>query len=260
MLRKVINISIWLSLAIGVVVIYGFAQKSQQNTICKNVDIDIEVKDENVFVEREDILKLAEEAGNKLQNDKTSAIDVYKLEKIVRNHPSVQSADVFMDINGNVTIKVTQRKPIVRVYNFKGESFYIDEEGKLMPLSQNYTARVPIANGKILESYNAFYPYDFDDINDTLLKKTSLFGIYRLAKYINLNDFWKAQIEQIYINENKIELIPKVGNQTIVFGDTSDVEDKFNKLMFFYKEGLNKVGWNKYKIIDLQYKNQVVCK
>lgn len=260
MWRKIIYTAVWILLAIGVVVIYGFAQKSQQTTICNNVNVEIDIQDENTFVEREDILQLAEDAGNKLIDDKTGEIDVYKLEKIVRNHPSVQIAEVFMDIDGDVTIKVKQRKPIVRVYNFKGESFYIDEEGKLMPLSENYAARVPVASGTIFENYNAFYPYDFDDINDTLLKKTSLYGIYSLAKYINLSEFWKAQIEQIYVDEKKIELIPKLGNHTIVFGDTSDVAGKFNKLLIFYKEGLNKVGWNKYKTIDLQYKNQVVCK
>jgi cell division protein FtsQ len=30
-------------------------------------------------------------------------------------------------------------------------------------------------------------------------------------------------------------------------------------LKIFYKEGIAKVGWEKYKSIDLRYMNQVVC-
>ena len=68
------------------------------------------------------------------------------------------------------------------------------------------------------------------------------------------------QIEQIYVNENTdIELVPKTGEHEIVLGDVNDLKDKFNKLMIFYLKGLNNLGWDVYKKINLKYKNQVVC-
>ncbi|MEP7169164.1 MAG: cell division protein FtsQ, partial [Bacteroidota bacterium] len=72
--------------------------------------------------------------------------------------------------------------------------------------------------------------------------------------------FWNAQVEQIYVTEqSEIELIPRVGNHRIILGDASQLDEKFNKLMIFYKQGLNNTGWNNYNTINLKFTNQVVC-
>ena len=61
-------------------------------------------------------------------------------------------------------------------------------------------------------------------------------------------------------NEKELELYLAVGNHKIIFGDANDIEEKFKKLKIFYTEGLNKTdGWNKYSVINVKYKNQVVC-
>jgi len=82
-----------------------------------------------------------------------------------------------------------------------------------------------------------------------------------LLNYINKSEFWKAQIEQVYVNSDReFELVPKVGNHTILFGDTTQTEGKFKKLEVFYREGLNTDGWNDYKTINVKFKNQIICK
>jgi cell division protein FtsQ len=51
-----------------------------------------------------------------------------------------------------------------------------------------------------------------------------------------------------------------VGNHKIIFGKAENIAEKFNKLKLFYTEGLNKSdSWRKYSIINLKYKNLVVC-
>jgi cell division protein FtsQ len=82
-----------------------------------------------------------------------------------------------------------------------------------------------------------------------------------MAKYINADDFWRSQIHQIYVNDNDdMEIVPLVGDQRIIFGDTTSMEEKFKKLLTFYQEGLNTTGWwNKYSTINLKFKNQIVC-
>jgi len=91
------------------------------------------------------------------------------------------------------------------------------------------------------------------------LKKNKLFGLYCLAKYIDSNEFWKAQIQQITVGAD-IELIPSIGKHKIIFGDTQDIDKKFKKLYIFYTRGLSKVGWNTYSEINLKFENNVVCK
>jgi cell division protein FtsQ len=70
-----------------------------------------------------------------------------------------------------------------------------------------------------------------------------------------------AMIDQVDITEKRyFEMMPKIGEQVIKFGDASDADAKFEKLKLFYKKIMTQVGWNRYSVINLQYNNQVVAK
>jgi cell division protein FtsQ len=77
---------------------------------------------------------------------------------------------------------------------------------------------------------------------------------------IRNNDFWKAQISQLDIDAHeRISILPQVGDEVIEFGKPNDLESKFRKLMIYYKEILPRMGWNKYKRVNLEYEGQIVA-
>jgi cell division protein FtsQ len=79
--------------------------------------------------------------------------------------------------------------------------------------------------------------------------------------YLNNDSFWSAQIDQIYVDSHdEIDLIPRVGNHVIHLGTTGDMEDKFRNLRAFYDKVLPEVGWNMYSNINIEYKDQIVCR
>ena len=81
-----------------------------------------------------------------------------------------------------------------------------------------------------------------------------------LARYIYNHRFWNAQIEQIYVNErHEVELVPRVGDQTILLGSVQDFETKLDNLMLVYKKVFSKASWAMYDTVSLKFKNQVVC-
>lgn len=186
-----------------------------------------------------------------------SGVDIKKFEQLVHNNPSAFKADVYTTVDGKVKVDIKQRKPLLRIYNEKGESFYLDEAGTMMPLSSKFTARVMIANGNIKAGLTTnINTENFDSVSVAQLK-----DLFLLAEFISRDEFWKAQIVQLHVNaENEIELIPRVGNHVILLGDVSDLKEKFQKLMIFYKEGMARTGWNNYSLINLKFKNQVVCR
>ena len=152
---------------------------------------------------------------------------------------------------------MNQRNPILRVFTEYGDSYYIDENGWMMPLSDKFTSRVLVANGAIKTSFAMGYEMNIMDLKQ---EDQRLKDLYLLSSFINSDSFLKAQIVQIYVKENgDLELIPRVGNQEILFGKAENIKEKFDKLMIFYKQGLSKTGWNGYKRINLKYNNQVVC-
>lgn len=257
--KQILFITLWSLVVIGLLVSLGFVNKEQDSLLCKSLDININQEDELYFIDNLEIAQLLKNRGDSIVDQPKSTINVNEIETVLNNHPAVANAEVFVTIDGAVKVKIKQRKPVIRVFNLSDESYYLDTEGTLMPLSDNYTVKVLIANGNINESFARNYK---KEITDTAFSKKSILDeLYAMANYINNDAFWKAQIQQIYVNEERdMEIVPLVGDQRIIFGDTTALDEKFKKLKIFYKDGLNTTGWwNKYSTINLKYKNQIVC-
>lgn len=84
------------------------------------------------------------------------------------------------------------------------------------------------------------------------------------VKWIEDDDFWRSEVVQIIARTTdsgslEVDLVPRSGAYTIRFGRLDDIEDKFDKLLTFYRKGLNRLGWDRYKVIDVRFKGQVVC-
>ena len=98
-----------------------------------------------------------------------------------------------------------------------------------------------------------------------LLKRyEDLLKLINFVKYIEDDSFWSAEIVQIVAStmssgDLEIELIPRTGRHTILFGQVDDVEDKLDKLLAFYQKGLSNIGWDSFRTISVKYKGQVVC-
>ena len=96
---------------------------------------------------------------------------------------------------------------------------------------------------------------------DTVIKNTILRDIYYLVDYVRDDDFWSAQIDQIYVDkDNEIDLIPRAGNHLIHIGTAENFEGKLKNLRAFYEKVLPVTGWNKYSLINLEFRDQIVCK
>jgi cell division protein FtsQ len=172
------------------------------------------------------------------------------LKKQSRIIPQVKNSQAYTDDNGNLNIKIEQRRPLLRVYNLQGQSFYLDEKGVKFPVTSNYAAKVPVVTGNITETADSA----------VLVTSFELKRIYNIVQKVNKNKLWSAMIGQYIINEKgQVELIPRFGNCTVLFGDDKNIEQKIKRLDVFYFDVLKKVGWDYYKVINIMYKNQVVC-
>ena len=85
------------------------------------------------------------------------------------------------------------------------------------------------------------------------------------VKIVEDDDFWRSEVVQIAARTTpsgalEVELTPRSGRFTILFGRLDDVEAKFDKLLRFYRSGLPVIGWDACRTIDVRYRNQVVCK
>ena len=254
---------LWTAALSGLTMSLAFVSKSEKNIVVKNLNITIHNNSENLFLNEKDISSFLASRDENLVSSKYRNISIPQIEKALNSHPAIENAEVAGDINGEIKIDVTQRTPVCRIINLDGESYYIDSQSKLMPLNDNYSARVIVANGFITEPYSRRYQYSINQIkeNKTFKELSVLDDVMDVVNYINADSTLSLLIQQVYVNEEKeMELFPAVGNHKIIFGTTNLLEEKFNKLKLFYTQGLNKSdSWTKYSTINLKYKNLVVC-
>ncbi len=261
-MKRILIISLWVVLVAGLAVSLGFVGKAHDQTICSSLDIRIKYKSDDFFLTSEDVLGYFTSKGIKIKGQPLSEIDPEAIESALKTNPYIENAEVYVELNANVKIVITQKMPLARVVNKFDQSFYIDDQGALIPLNPKYSARVVVANGFINEFYVPSLNLNIKDSEgaDSVIANTSLYKIYKIASYINKDEFWKAQIEEIFIDsKGEIELYCKVGDFKVLFGDIDNLDIKFQNLFYFFKNGLNKIGWSKYSTVNVKFKNQVVC-
>ncbi len=236
-MKKIGNIFSWVCLIGVIIFLMAFTEKKQELVNCQDFKVIVEASANN-FVDEQLVNNLLKKEDIFPIGKLRAEMEIDKIERALTNHSMIEEAHAYSDIIGNIGVDLIQRTPIVRVHSL-ADSFYIDDNGERMNLSDSFTARVLVISGNI-----------------NLMLDQELF---LLARYIYNSVFWKAQIMQVFVESNgDILLIPRVGYQKIIFGKVRDIEEKFNKLKLFYKKGANE-GWNKYSEINLKFKNQVVC-
>ncbi|MCX6287491.1 MAG: hypothetical protein NTY96_10280 [Bacteroidetes bacterium] len=260
---KIAYVSLWVLLVAGACVLVGFTSFEQYYRPCHRIYITMDYGQADKLVTKEDIDSLIRRSTGKISGKPMGWVNIRHIETSITSQAYVEKAHIYESLDGNIFVDVKQREPILRIINSKYETFYVDGSGRLLPPNPFFPARVLVANGNISHSYitNRNFRIETPMMDDTLgPADTLMLDLYKLALYINRDKFLKAEIDQIFVTPSKeFELVPKIGNHLIMLGRADNLDEKFKKLLAFYKQGLNIMGWNKYNYINVKYRNQVVC-
>ena len=151
----------------------------------------------------------------------------------------IEKSEVFVTIDGVLKAVVKQKTPIARIFDENG-SFYIDYQGTVMPLSDEFTARVPLVLGEI------------NNANNVELNK--------LLRFIYDDEFLKKNIIGIAVLSNGgLKMTNRNFNYEIEFGSIINVERKFNNYKAFFQKAVLDSSLYNYKKINLRFTQQVVC-
>jgi cell division protein FtsQ len=235
-----------------------FLERSTDTRRCGGVIVDLEDSADYHFVTRRQLLNLAYGKSGKIAGKQVKDIDLTEIESRINVLRELRTAEVYRTIDGNVHIYADQREPLMRLMPDGGGDFFLDEDGVIVRRRNLYTPRLHVVGGNITITQAML---DGVSVLDTSIKKSVLKDIYKLVNWLRDDDFWSAQIDQIYVDNNdEIDLIPRLGNQTVHLGSVENMEGKLRNLKAFYDKVLPEVGWNKYSVINLEYKDQIVCK
>jgi cell division protein FtsQ len=246
-------------LLIALFVLVSFAKNEQDKKIVNAVNVNINATEGDPFMDKKDILNLVYTRLDTLIGKPIGNLQLNEVENLISRETSVKSAEVYVKHNGDVHLNVKLKKVIARFKPDSTSGFYIDETGKVMPWVSKYSPRVLTVSG-YLNMYNR-YLVDSAVYLDLSTHQKLVNDVYDFAKYVNKDPFWKSLIGQVYINnEGDAILIPLLGNQEFLFGELTNYEEKLNKIKRYYKDIAPKMGWNKYKKVNVKFNKQIVCK
>ncbi|MDO5977051.1 cell division protein FtsQ/DivIB [Flavivirga jejuensis] len=222
-----------------VLVAFLFAFASQRNAVRKVLGPQVKfIGESNLFVTNETVSKLLIQKYGGVENVTKETLDLNELENVLKSNPMIKAAEVYVAVNGTLSADIEQKTPIARVST--NASYYIDGDGSYMPLSTNFSARVPLVTGYI--------------------EKNNLRSIYKIASKIINDEFLKKHVIEIHQNKNKdIYLKLRQCNFIVQLGDVSSLDKKVNNLKAFYQKNLTDKTLNKYSKVNLQFDNQVIC-
>lgn len=240
----------WIMIGSGSIALLVAAVHTKDIKHCEGLDINIHGVSNNFFIDKSDVEKIIGSYTGNIKGTRIDQFNLISMEAELKRDVWIKNAEMFFDNNGVLKVNVEEREPVARVFSSEGGSFYIDNTCMILPISEKLSARLPVFTS-------------FPTENKVLSKADSslLKDIRNLSILIQQDSFLMAMIEQVDITaKREFEMTPKIGDQTIVFGDASAAEQKFRKLELFYKKVMLKYGWTRYSVINLQYKGQVIGK
>lgn len=248
-IKKALIAVVSLAMIVGFIVLFISASKDRNKAVCRAVEVQVENQGEILYIDKAAIKSYI--IRNKALNPigkQLSELNIKEITDAIGKFPWVKNTEVYVDNDNVLRINMTERVPIARVFADDGSSYYLDGGGTLLPANPGDAISVPVFTG--------FTGLQKNNTTDSLL----ISQMVAMTQYISSKPFWNAQIAQININSNnQFELIPTVGNALIEFGSGEHIENKLNKLLTFYRKGLNNVGWGYYDTIDLRYEGQVIA-
>jgi cell division protein FtsQ len=246
---KILVLTCWCLAGVGVIALLVAAVSKKNEEVCKGYEIRIHGASEQLFLEKSDIIEMLS-ADTRIKDVEVKLLDLRAMESKLERHAWIKDAQIFIDNNSILKIKVDEREPVARIFTVAGNSFYIDSACERLPLTEKIAVRLPVFTG---------FPSEGSRMTraDRLLMRQ----IKEMSEFISRDAFWSAQITQIDVTpQRNFEMIPTVGNHIIEFGDGTDIATKFNRLFLFYKQVMSKAGMNAYERVNVQYARQVVGK
>jgi cell division protein FtsQ len=231
------NIRLLLML-LAIVFLYAFSLDKNNKREVSQPEVEF-LGESKPFITQENVNNLLIEKLGKGKTILKDELVLNALESVLTDNGAIENAEVFVTTAGKLKVLVKQKTPIARVFE-QNRSFYIDYQGTEMPLSTNFSARVPLVTARI-----------------TPENKPKL---VRLLKYIYQDDFLAKNIISMEVKDDN-SLVMKNRNYdfNINFGKITNIERKFNNYKAFYQKAVQDSWIEQYSEINLIFTRQVVC-
>ena len=221
------------------VIIFGFllsfSLKRFNNKSMEKVSVNlIQTKHPVYFIDEKDIREIVKKSN---PEKRVGDINIPELEKKLNQLPAVDSANVYLNLNGNLHLDIKQRVPAFRL-NKNGNDFYVDGKGTEFPISKNYSFPCMLVTGDV--------------------DKSEYIKLAELVNKIDRDEFSKKYFIGITKEKENYNLLTSQGNYKVEIGDLENINLKVKGFKTFVEKHLVYQEPEKYTKISVKYDNQIV--
>lgn len=219
---------------LGFLLSFSLRKFSNQKITDNKISVIIHEKNTVDFIDEKDIIAIVNKDN---PTRRVGDLNIPELEKKINALPDVDSANVFLNLNGELNLEIKQRIPIFRL-NSNGKDFYVDEKGIEFPISKSYSHPCMLVTGNVK-------PDEYEKLVE-------------LVDKIDKDNFSKKYFIGISKFKDSYSLLTSEGNYRVEIGDLENIEFKVKGFKTFVEKYLVYQDPEKYKMISLKYENQIV--
>lgn len=217
-------------------ILFGFAKKRNQARKLSEARVSF-VDDSPPFITVDAVNKLLIQNNDTVTSITKDKVVLKEMEARLVQNPMVREAQVFMTIDGKLGAEIEQRDPIARVAS--NPDYYIDADGKQMPLSEVHAARVPLITG---------------------MEEEHMESLTALLLAIRADPFMEQSIVGVHCQANGLlEMKVRKHDFELLFGAPTDIARKFRNFKAFYQKATADNTLSEYKTVNLRFGDQVVA-
>lgn len=239
-LRSWLYVGLTLAVVAYLVVAWMISSSASSDRLCEGVLITVHDTADIHFVTPHELSAELGDLPQTARSTRLADIDVDSLERMLDHFDKIEKVNVDILSNGKLLIDVWPMRPVARIFDSAGLSYYINRAGKRIAAEPGYFLDVPVIRG----DFSAEFP------------ATSLLP---LLDYLATDPDWAEAISMIDARSpSDIILVPVIRGHVINIGDTTDFADKFRRLRLMYAKVMSAKGWDFYKELSVKWRGQVV--
>ena len=240
--RHILSLTALVALLVAMVATTSLASVDRRLRTCEGVKVTF--TDGPRFLSEAEVKAVLDKRCGTYIGQRLDSLQLFKIEQVLNMQSAVLRSEAWTTDDGFLNVRITQRVPVARFQN-GSDGFYVDRNGVYFPLKDSYCADVPVIDGNAPVG------------NSDKARKEWMQDALNMLAY--MDGGWADRIVQMHVDGNgDLILIPREGNESFVFGQPCDVEDKFSRMEDYYR--YIRPGEKKYTVVNLKYEGQIVCK
>lgn len=244
---------IWILIAVVTFTVSSYFYASNRAEKVEQVNINLGSSSGIYLVNQERLKEYLYKRMDTLVGQTMEEIDLAWMEYIMEENSYVSLAEIYLDNHHHLNLDIELAQPMIRYLSDDGRGFYISKEGDLIDWSPDFTPRLIVARGNL----SKYTPGD--TISERLQNQLKILS--KVGNEIVSSSYLQSIVDEIILkSENNIEIVSKIGNARVLVGDTVGLADKMNRFKLFYQEAYPIVGWDKYQVIDVRFKEKIYCR